>query len=105
VVSRPSSTTASPQAAFSIQAGWLAAAKPWRNGPYSPTARIAPLSDGPRECPACRPAELMPPATPAWAMGMPATAAANTTVFTAPYPMPKTMKAGASSILDGTGGA
>jgi EmrB/QacA subfamily drug resistance transporter len=35
-------------------------------------------------CPACRPADVTPPATPAWARGMPASATAEMTMFTAP---------------------
>jgi hypothetical protein len=89
VVTRPRSRTAKPQAAFSSQAGWLAAVNPWRSEPCSPIASTAPVTETPSDCPAWRPAELIPPATPACALGMPATAAANTTVFTAPYPAPK----------------
>jgi hypothetical protein len=90
VDTRPSSKTITPHAAITSQAGWLAATNPSRTGPCSPVARIAPVTDGPSECPACRPAEVTPPATPAWARGIPATATAAMTVFTAPYPAPKT---------------
>jgi hypothetical protein len=91
VDTRPSSNTISPHAAITSQAGRLAAANPDRSGPCSPAAKIAPITDTPSDCPACRPADVTPPATPACARGIPATATAAMTVFTAPYPAPKTM--------------
>src|ERR1700728_3105014 len=85
----PTTRTAAPQPAKVHQPSWLATAKQMCMGPPRLDVAIAPTRATPRVAPTCLEVEAMPAATPAWARGMPETAAFVMGAFTNPNPIPK----------------
>src|SRR5262245_21798771 len=84
VATTPSAKTAAPQAASSHQAGWLAVVRDvpaWE-------ATIAPITATPSVWPTWREVVAIAAATPAWARGIPDTAAFVIGALTRPKPIP-----------------
>jgi len=89
VTTKASTKTATPHPARVHQPAWLAAARSvWPETAIFEVTR-APTTATPSVWPICRDVEAMPAATPAWARGMPDTAALVMGAFTKPKPMPK----------------
>ena len=83
-----------PQAVSVHQAGWLAAARSRRR--RRAEATIAPTTATPSVWPTCREVVAIAAATPAWARGIPDTAAFVIGALTKPKPRPKTTYAASS---------
>ena len=82
----PRTATASPQAASTAHAAWLADASPAADAP----ATIEPVIATPSAIPVCRLADATEAATPAWLFGMPDTAVLEIGAFTRPQASPST---------------
>src|SRR6478609_8257196 len=90
VATRPSTSTTPPQAISVHQAGWLAADSSAGTDPPTREVTIAPTTATPSVWPTCREVVAIAEATPAWARGIPDTAAFVIGALTNPNPSPKT---------------
>src|SRR3954452_10705825 len=90
VLSRPSTSTPTPQPTMIHQPTWLAAAKSSAVGPRTPETTAAPITATPSEPPTCRLVDATAAATPACARGMPDTAVLVIGALTIANPNPNT---------------